>query len=129
MDKIVDTKKEAVKVEAPKAAAPVAAPAKPAAPAAKAPAAKAPAKKAPAKKATAKKPAPKKAAAKKAAPAKAVEEILVQFGGAEWNVVDIKAKVLAAAGVKSAKDVKVYVKPEEHKAYYVIGKKGGSVDL
>lgn len=85
--------------------------------------------KAPAKKAAAKKPAAKKTTAKKATTKKAaakVEEIVVQFGGQEWNLDDIKAKVAAASGKKNAK---IYVKPEEGKAYYVVGKKDGAVEL
>lgn len=135
MLKPVEPKKEAVKaatpaVSAAKVEAPKAAPAVKAEPAkkeaAKKPAAKkaaapkAAAKKAPAKKAAAKKPAAKKAPAKKAAPA--TEKIIIQFGGAEWDLADIKAKV-------GKKNATIYVKPEEGMAYYVAGKDGGSVAL
>ncbi len=112
----------AAKVEAPKAPAVKAEPAKKEAP-------KAAAKKAPAKKAAAKKPAAKKAAAKKPAAKKAaakVEEIVVQFGGREWNLEEVKAKVAAASGKKNAK---IYIKPEEGKAYFVVGGKDGAVEL
>lgn len=124
MAKIEEVKKDAVKVEAPAAVKPEAA-----APAKKAPAKKPAAKKAPAKKAVAKKAPAKKAAPAKEPAAKAGEEFVIQFGGAEWTVADIKAKVLAAAGAKRARNVQVYVKPEDRKAYYVIGKKSGAVEL
>ena len=133
MDKIVDTKKEAVKVAAP-AAAPAKVEAPKAAPAAKKPAAKkAAAKKpaakkaAPAKKAAATKPAAKKTTAKKAAPAKKTEEIFVEYAGGGWNLADIKAKVAKVA--KGAKSVTIYVKPEDGKAYYVADGKDGAVEL
>ena len=132
MDKIVDTKKEAVKVAAP-AVAPAKVEAPKAAPAAKKPAAKKAAakkpaaKKAAAKKAPAKKAAAKKPAAKKAAPAKKTEEIFVEYAGGGWNLADIKAKVAKAA--KGAKSVTIYVKPEDGKAYYVADGKDGAVEL
>ena len=124
----------AVKAEAPKAAEPAKKAAAPKKAAAKKPAAKkaaapkAAAKKAPAKKAAAKKPAAKKAAAPKAAP-KAGEVVVLQLGGAEWNLADVKAKVLAAAGKKTAKAVEIYVKPEDGKAYFVVDGKDGAVEL
>lgn len=132
MDKITDTKKEAVK-----AAAPAAAPAEPASVKAE-PAKKPAAKKTPAKKAAAKKPAAKKAAAKKAPAAKKAaakkapatrktEEIFVEYAGGGWNLADIKAKVAEAA--KGAKNVTIYVKPEDGKAYYVADGQDGAVEL
>lgn len=136
MDKITDTKKEAVK-----AAAPAVAPAEPAAKAE--PAKKPAAKKAPAKKAAAKKAAAPKAAAKKAPAAKKTaakkapatrrtatrktEEIFVEYAGGGWNLADIKAKVAEAA--KGAKNVTIYVKPEDGKAYYVADGQDGAVEL
>lgn len=135
---VVTAAAPAVKVEAPKAAAPAvkAEPAKKVEakkPAAKKAAPKAAAKKA-APKAAAKKPAAKKAPAKKAAApkaaaAKAEDVVVLQLGGAEWNVADIKAKVLAAAGKKTAKKVEIYVKPEDGKVYFVVDGKGGAVEL
>lgn len=137
MDKITDTKKEAVK-----AAAPAVAPAEPASVKAE-PAKKAAAKKTPAKKAAAKKAAAPKAAAKKAPAAKKTaakkapatrrtatrktEEIFVEYAGGGWNLADIKAKVAAAA--KGAKNVTIYVKPEDGKAYYVADGQDGAVEL
>lgn len=78
------------------------------------------AKKAPAKKTAAKKPAAK-AAVK-------TEEVYVQHAGQEFLTSDIVEKVketYKAAGhrVSSIKSLKVYVKPEEYAAYYVINEK------
>ena len=79
------------------------------------------------KKATAaKKPAEKKTtAAKKPAAAKktaAAEErkVFIQYNGGEVAGTDLIDKAKADAGVKSAKSVVVYVRPEINKVYYVI---------
>ena len=81
-------------------------------------------KKAPAKKAAAKKPAAKKApAAKKtAAPKAAAEErkVVIQYNGGEIAGTDLVDKAKADAGIKTAKSVVVYVRPEINKVYYVI---------
>lgn len=84
----------------------------------KAPAMKTAEKKAPAKKPAAKKTAEKKAPAKKAA----VEErkVVIQYNGSEVVGTDLVDKAKAVAGVKSAKSVVVYVRPEINKVYYVI---------
>lgn len=99
----------------------------------------APKKPAAEKPAAAKKPATKKTATKKPAvkaAAKKVEETLVlQAVGGEWNVADVKERVIAdyvAAGHTRAsiKALTVYIKPEERTAYYVINEKaGGSVAI
>ena len=97
---------------------------------------KAEAKKAPAKKAPARKAATteKKAPAKKAA-AKAETVITLEFGDytAVMSTVEEKVKAqFVAEGHKasSIKTLNVYVKPEEHSAYYVInGDVTGRVDL
>jgi hypothetical protein len=97
--------KEVKAAAAPKAAAP------------KAPKAKAPA----AKKPAAKKPAAPKAAAPKAAakaPAAVKAEVYVQFGGASVSVDEIVKNVKIANG-KEPKELKVYIKPDSSKAYYV----------
>lgn len=110
---------------------PVAEKAAPSKPAAEKPAV---AKAAP-KKPTAKKAAPKKPAAKKAAPKKAAETFVIQAAGNEWDTAAVKEQVIAAyvaAGHtrSSISSLTVYIKPEEHKAYYVINEKaGGSVDI
>jgi len=89
------------------------------------------AKKAPAKKAAT---TTKKAPAKKAA-AKSETVITVQFQGNEVAISSVEEKVKAqfvAEGHKasSIKTLSIYVKPEEHSAYYVInGDVTGRVDL
>ena len=109
----VEAPKAEVKVEAPKAEV------------------KAEAKKAPAKKAAT---TTKKAPAKKAA-AKVETVITVQFQGNEVAISSVEEKVKAqfvAEGHKasSIKSLNIYVKPEEHSAYYVInGDVTGRVDL
>lgn len=97
---------------------------------------------------TAEKPAAKKAAAKKVAPAKKAPakrttkkaelktEMFLQFAGKEYtekellqNVKDVWTKTLKNK-VGDMKDVKIYLKPEESAAYYVInGDTTGRVDL
>jgi hypothetical protein len=122
-----EPKKAAVK-ETVKAAAPAAAKEE------KKPAAKkAPAKKAAAAKKPAAKPAARKTAAKKAAVAASV---VLQYGGREFDTAELAEKVkqlwTGEMGRKEAelKDIKVYVKPEEFMAYYVInGDITGSFDL
>ena len=90
-------------------------------------------KKAPAKKTAAKKTAAKKAPAKKA---ELKTEMYLQFYGKEYSdkeilqkVKDIWTKVLKNK-VGDMKDVKIYLKPEESAAYYVVnGDTTGKVDL
>ncbi len=80
-------------------------------------------KKAPVKKAAAKKPAAKKAPAKKAAAPKAAAEerkVVIQYNGGEIAGTDLVDKAKADAGIKTAKSVVVYVRPEINKVYYVI---------
>ena len=87
----------------------------------KAEAPKTAAKKAPAKKAPAKKAAPKKVAPKKPAAAKAVEtkvNFFVEFGGVQVSIDEVVSNVKATYG-KDAKEIAVYLKPEESKAYFV----------
>ena len=77
------------------------------------------------KTAAAKKPAEKKATAAKKPVAKktaAAEErkVVIQYNGAEVAGTDLVDKAKADAGVKSAKSVVVYVRPEINKVYYVI---------
>ena len=84
--------------------------------------------KAPAKK-TAAKPAAKKAPAKKAAAKKTVETVYVQCFGYEVTTDDIKAKVAAAVGKKTVKELNIYVKPEEGMIYYTADGEQGSVNL
>lgn len=89
------------------------------------------AKKAPAKKATPVKKetttVKKTAAVKKTAEKTEVKEsVFLQFSGAEYNLDDVKANVkkawMAETGKKESdiSDIQIYVKPEEHAAYYVV---------
>ena len=90
-------------------------------------------KKAPAKKTAAKKTAAKKAPAKKA---ELKTEMYLQFYGKEYSDKEILLKVkeiwtkVLKNKVGDMKDVKIYLKPEESKAYYVInGDTTGEVNL
>ena len=81
------------------------------------------AKTAPAKKTTARKTPAKRTTTKKAAVV--TEEVYLQYAGKEFSSADLTAKVKEIwkeMGKKAAdlKDIKVYVKPEENAAYYVI---------
>lgn len=89
--------------------------------------------KAPAKKAAAKKPAAKKAPAKKA---EVKTEMFLQFAGKEYTEKEIFQKVkeiwtkVLKNKVGDMKDVKIYLKPEESAAYYVVnGDTTGKVEL
>ena len=89
-------------------------------------------KKAPVKKTTAKKPAVKKTVKK----AEVKTEMFLQFAGKEFTekelfqkVKDVWTKELKNK-VGDMKDVKIYLKPEESAAYYVVnGDTTGKVDL
>lgn len=89
-------------------------------------------KKAPAKKTTAKKATAKKSAAKKV---EKKDEVFVQFAGEEFAVEEVMEKAKAAYVAEghrasAIKSVRLYIKPEERKAYYVINDKAaGSIDL
>ena len=68
-----------------------------------------------------KKAAPKKAAPKKADPKKPAEtkvNFFVEFGGVQVSIDEVIAKVKDSYG-KDAKEIAVYLKPEESKAYFV----------
>lgn len=79
---------------------------------------------------TARKPV-RAAAKKEAAPPKA-EEIVLQFGGEEWNIDALREKAIAAYLAEGHRrnaihQLSLYVKPEERRVYYVInGKTNGS---
>ena len=87
-------------------------------------------KKAPAKKATPVKKETttvRKTAAKKTVEkAEIKESVFVQFAGAEYSLDDVRASVkkawMAETGKKESdiSDIQIYVKPEEHAAYYVV---------
>ena len=78
-------------------------------------------KKAPAKKAPAKKVAPKK-------PAEAKVDFFVEFGGVQVSIEKVVADVKATYG-KDAKEIAVYLKPEESKAYFVADGENGEMDV
>ena len=82
-------------------------------------------KKAPAKKAPAKKAAPKKPVE---APAETKVDFFVEFGGVQVSVEKVIADVKATYG-KDAKNVAVYLKPEESKAYFVADGENGEMDV
>ncbi|MBE6861925.1 MAG: hypothetical protein E7497_03365 [Ruminococcus sp.] len=134
------TKKAAAETETKTVkAAETVAEAAPAAPAAqeakevKKPAAKKPAAKKPAAKKTAAKAAPKAAAKKPAAKktaAKTVASVYIQLDGAEVTSDALVEKAKANSGVKSAKKIDVYVRPEINMVYYVIdGETFGNFEL
>lgn len=82
---------------------------------------KAPVKKAPAKKAAPKKVAPKKPAALKAAveaPAETKVNFFVEFAGVQVSIDEVIKNVKVTYG-KDAKEISVYLKPDESKAYFV----------
>ena len=96
----------------------------------------------PAEETTEKKKAGKKQGSKKSTSAKEAEkkpekkdELFVQFAGEEYAVADVMEKAKAAYVAEghrasAVKSVRLYIKPEERKAYYVINDKAaGSIDL
>ena len=89
-------------------------------------AAKAPAKKPAAKRTAAKKPAAKKTAAKTEVKQEVNAAVILQFGGKEVDTTALTARVKEiwtkelGNKEKDLKDVKLYVKPEEFAAYYVL---------
>ena len=80
---------------------------------------------APAKKPAAKKPAAKKAPAKAKAEAKA--EVYIEFGGVQVAVDEIVKNAKLTVG--EDKDVKIYVKPDESKAYIVADEESVAMDV
>ena len=106
--------KETVKKTTTKAAAKTSTAKTAAAKTEEAPAKKAPAKKAPAKKAAPKKVAPKKPEAKE----ETKVDFFIEFGGAQVSVDEVIKNVKLTLG-KDAKEISVYLKPEESKAYFV----------
>ena len=102
----------------------------------------APVKEAPAKKAAPKKVAPKKPAAvaaaakaaktKTEAPAAVKAEtkvnFVVEFNGKQNAVEEIIKNVKATYG-KDAKEISIYLKPNEHKAYFVADGEEGVMDV
>ena len=97
-----------------------------AAAAVEAPAKKPAEKKAPAKKAPAKK-APAKAEVKAEAKAEAKAEVIIEFGGVQVSVDEIVKNAKLTVG--EDKDLKIYVKPEDSKAYIVAGEEAVAMDV
>ena len=86
---------------------------------------------------TAKKPVAKKSTTAKTETKKVEkkDEVFVQFAGEEFVVEEVMEKAKAAYVAEghracAIKSVRLYIKPEERKAYYVINDKAaGSIDL
>ncbi len=78
---------------------------------------------------------PAKRGPKAAAKPEPVEEVIIQFAGAEWSVSDLKEAAIAAYVADkhrrgSISKLALYVKPEERMAYYVVNDKvAGSVSF
>lgn len=72
-----------------------------------------------------------KTTTKKPAAKKATEKIVIQFAGSEFDLDAVKASVKDAVKAEKIKatDLKIYIKPEDNKAYYVAGESTGSIDL
>ena len=77
-----------------------------------------------------------KRAVKAAAPApEKLEELVIQYGVMEWKGAELMERAKAAYAaeghrISSIKSLRLYVKPEERKAYYVVNEKTtGSIDL
>lgn len=72
----------------------------------------------PVKKAPVKKTAPKKVAPKKPVPVETKVNFFVEYAGVQVPVEEVIKNVKATYG-KDAKEISVYLKPEESKAYFV----------
>lgn len=63
------------------------------------------------------------------------EEVILQYGGTDWNIADLKEKVISAYVAEGHRRGRIsklvlYVKPEENKVYFVInGKNTGNIDF
>lgn len=132
---VKEVAKEVVKETAAAEEAPAKAEEKPAAKAAKTTRTTTKKAAAPKKPAAVKKPAEKKSPAK-AAKKEAEQEMILQFGGREIKEKDLYERIqqiwIEGYGKKAEelKSLKVYVKPEEFTAYYVINDDvTGSIDL
>ncbi len=77
----------------------------------------------------------KKSAKRETKVAEKKDEVYVQFAGEEFVVQDVMEKAKAAYVAEghracAIKSVRLYIKPEERKAYYVINEKSaGSIEL
>lgn len=70
-----------------------------------------------------------KPARKTAAKVTVAENIVIQQNGCEISTAVIAEKAKAESGVKSPKNINVYIKPEENMVYYVIDEVSGSFTL
>lgn len=86
------------------------------------------AKKAPAKKAPAKKAAPKKVAPKKPAAVETKVNFFIEFGGVQVSVDEVVKNIKTTIG-KDAKEISVYLKPDESKAYFVADGETAEMDV
>lgn len=85
--------------------------------------------KAAAKKPAVKKTAPKKPAVKKTTKATASKvEVFVEFGGVQVSIDEVVENVKKTTG-NSAKAYKIYLKPEESKAYFVADDSESEMDV
>lgn len=77
----------------------------------------------------------KKPAKRETKAAEKKDEVYVQFAGEEFSVQDVMEKAKAAYVAEghrasAIKSVRLYIKPEERRAYYVINEKSaGSIEL
>ena len=85
-------------------------------------------KKAPAKKAAPKKTAPKKVAPKKPTPVETKVNFFVEFGGVQVSIDEVVNNIKTTLG-KDAKEISVYLKPEESKAYFVADDESSAMDV
>ena len=87
-------------------------------------------KAAPAKKVAPKKVAPKKPEKpeKPEKPAEAKVNFFVEYGGVQVSIDEVVANVKATYG-KDAKEISVYLKPDESKAYFVADGQEGEMDV
>ena len=89
---------------------------------------KAPAKKAPAKKAAPKKPETVEAKSAETKPVETEVNFFVEFGGVQVAAKEVVKNIKATIG-KDAKEIAVYLKPEESKAYFVADGEKGEMDV
>ena len=85
-------------------------------------------KKAPAKKTAPKKTAPKKVAPKKPTAVETKVDFYVEFGGVQVSIDEVVKNIKTTIG-KDAKEIAVYLKPEESKAYFVADGESSAMDV
>ena len=77
---------------------------------------------------TVKKAAPKKVAPKKPVPVETKVNFFVEYAGAQVPVEEVIKNVKATYG-KDAKEISIYLKPEESKAYFVADGNAQEMDV